>query len=221
MGNDKLFHKNRERTKKDLARRRAKQSSYEKILIVCEGEKTEPNYFDELKDHHQLNTVNVDGKCGSDPWSVYQHAIKCARQAKVNNDPYDKVYCVFDKDKHTTYQKALTAIVRKESFTAINSVPCFEYWLLLHFTYTTQPFDASGNKSAGDKTIDELRKYLPDYQKSDKGIFNRLFLKLEDAKTNSLRALDESNANQTDNPSTHIHELVDCLQNLRSRNQCK
>jgi len=24
----------------------------------------------------------------------------------------------------------------------ILSVPCFEFWLLLHFTYTTRPFDA-------------------------------------------------------------------------------
>lgn len=223
MGNDNLFHKNKARSKRDLTRRKAKRSSYEKILIVCEGQKTEPNYFNELKDFYQLNTANVevDGSCGSDPWSVYRHAQECVRKAKKDNDPYDKIYCVFDKDKHTTYQKTLDTIATKKSFITINSVPCFEYWLLLHFTYTTQPFDASGNKSAGDKTIDELRKYLPDYQKSDKGIFNRLFLKLEDAKTNSLRALDESNANQTDNPSTHIHELVDCLQNLRSRNQCK
>lgn len=227
MGNDNLFHKNKARSKRDLARRKAKRSSYEKILIVCEGQKTEPNYFNELKDYYQLNTthiVDIDGNCGSDPWSVYQHAKKCASQAKKDNDSYDKVYCVFDKDKHITYQKTLNAIdgvkVNK-IFTAIFSVPCFEYWLLLHFIYTTQSFDATGNKSAGDKTVDELRKYFPDYQKSDKGIFNRLFLKLEDAKTNSLRALDESNANQTDNPSTHIHELVDCLQNLRSRNQCK
>ncbi len=222
MGNDKLFNKNRERTKRDLARRRANRSSYEKILIVCEGQKTEPNYFNELKDYYQLNTthvVDIDGSCGSDPWSVYQHARKCASRAKKDNDPYDKVYCVFDKDKHTTYQKTLNAIDGikiNKVFTAIFSVPCFEYWLLLHFIYTTQPFDATGNKSAGDKTVDELKKHPLNYQKGDQGVFKKLVSKLEFAKTNAAKALQEAKANQIDNPSTVIHELVNYLQNLKN-----
>lgn len=100
---DKLFHKNREKSKKDLERKKAKRSSIEKVLIVCEGAKTGPNYFEELKDYYQLNTADVvvDGNCGSDPWSVYQHAQELAKEAKIDNDPYDKIFCVFDKDKHT------------------------------------------------------------------------------------------------------------------------
>lgn len=225
MGNENFFYKRKAKNEKDLARKRAKRSSYEKILIVCEGQKTEPNYFNELKDFYQLNTANVvvDGNWGSDPWSVYQHAQKCARKAKKDNDPYDKIYCVFDKDKHTTYQKTLNAITSKKSFTAINSVPCFEYWLLLHFTYTAKPFNAIGNKSSGDGTIDKLKEYLPEYQKGNLGIFRKLVLKLESAKTNAQRAIDESIANQTDNPSTIIHKLVSCLQNLKNpqTNQCE
>lgn len=41
-------------------------------------------------------------------------------------------------------------------------------------------------------------------------------LNLESAKTNAQKALDESNANQTDNPSTIIHKLVSCLQHLKN-----
>lgn len=59
MGNENLFYKRKAKNEKDLARKRAKRSSYEKILIVCEGQKTEPNYFNELKDFYQLNTANV------------------------------------------------------------------------------------------------------------------------------------------------------------------
>ena len=35
----------------DLKRNRAKQASYDRVLIVCEGSKTEPNYFREIIDH--------------------------------------------------------------------------------------------------------------------------------------------------------------------------
>lgn len=215
--NDKLFHKKREKSKKDLERKKAKRSSFEKVLIVCEGAKTEPNYFKEMKDYYQLNTADVvvDGNCGSDPWSVYQHAQELVKNAKADNDPYDKIYCVFDKDKHTTYQQVIAAIVNKKNFIAINSVPCFEYWLLLHFVYTAKPFSASGNKSICDKTNDELKKHLPDYQKGALGIFRKLVSKLDTAKINAQRSLRDSESNQTDNPSTSVHILVHYLQNLK------
>lgn len=215
--NDKIFHKKREKSKKDLERRKAKRSSFEKVLIVCEGAKTEPNYFRELKDYYQLNTANVvvDGNCGSDPWSVYQHAQRVVDMAKVDNDPYDKIYCVFDKDRHTTYQRTIATIAEKKFFTAINSVPCFEYWLLLHFVYTTKPLRATGDKSICDKTNDELKRHLPAYQKGAPGIFRELISKLETAKINAQRALRDSESNQTDNPSTFVHILVSYLQSLK------
>ena len=49
MGNDNLFHKRKERKAESLRRRRAQKSPYDVVLIVCEGGKTEPNYFAELK----------------------------------------------------------------------------------------------------------------------------------------------------------------------------
>jgi hypothetical protein len=221
MGSDDLFHKRKAKTEKDLARKKASRASYDKVLIVCEGEKTEPNYFNELKDHYQLSTANVvvDGRCGSDPWSIYEHAQQCAAQAKRDKDPYDKVYCVFDKDKHATYQKTVDAINQVKAnreFVAIISVPCFEYWLLLHFIYTTQPFVGVESGSSGDQVIHELKKYLPAYQKSAKGIFTQLLPSLNFAKANADRALKAANANQTDNPSTRVHQLVDYLQNLKT-----
>lgn len=221
MGSDDLFHKRKAKSEKDLARKKASRASYDKVLIVCEGEKTEPNYFNELKDHYQLNSANVvvDGRSGSDPWSIYQYAQQYAAQAKRDKDPYDKIYCVFDKDKHATYQKTVDAINQvkaNQEFAAIVSVPCFEYWLLLHFIYTTQPYEAIGNKSSGDQVVHELKKYLPAYQKADKGIFAQLLQSLNFAKANAERALKAARANQTDNPSTWVHGLVDYLQNLKT-----
>ena len=50
----------------DLKRNRAKQASYDRVLIVCGGSKTEPNYFREIIDHLKLNTANVEVDGSSD-----------------------------------------------------------------------------------------------------------------------------------------------------------
>lgn len=206
MGSDDLFHKRKAKDKKALARKKAKRSGYRKILIVCEGQKTEPNYFNELKDHYEINTANVviDGTSESDPMSVFRHAQKCVKKAQKDQDPYDEVYCVFDKDTHTTYQQALTKIKKAKGYVAIASVPCFEYWLLLHFVYTTQPFSATGHKSAGDKVIEELKcpGRLPNYQKAASDTFAILLPHLD-------RLKNELNSHWTKlkptKPITHLH----------------
>jgi hypothetical protein len=86
----------------------AKRKSYDLVLIVCEGEKTEPNYFEELRDALHLSTANIEvvGECGSAPINVVDAAI-----AKYNkNTDYDLMYCVFDKDRHPSYKQALQKI---------------------------------------------------------------------------------------------------------------
>lgn len=231
MGSDDLHHRRKARRVADLARKKASREPYPKVLIVCEGEKTEPNYFSELKDHLELSSTNVvvTGECGSSPISVADYAIQLFRQEKITGDPFDKVYCVFDKDTHTTYQQALDKIAEanqqaldeisgkkpKDIITATTSVPCFEYWLLLHFEYSTAPFIGTGGKSACSRLINELKKYLPAYQKGGESIFVQLLDNQPQAiayAAKSLRAADKSG---DDNPSTKIHELIQYLQSIK------
>ena len=105
MGTDDLFHKRKASEAESLRRKAAKRASYDIVLIVCEGAKTEPYYFLGLRKHLRLSNANIiiaDKKTGIDPLSVVNFAIK-----EFNKDPcYDRVYCVFDKDKHTTYAAA-------------------------------------------------------------------------------------------------------------------
>ncbi|MEJ2743895.1 MAG: RloB family protein, partial [Gammaproteobacteria bacterium] len=167
MGSDDLFNKRKAKKVNSLERRKASRSSYNRVLIVCEGEKTEPNYFKELVQHYKLHTANVevDGSCGSSPRSVFNRARELWEKEKRKGDPYDRVYCVFDKDTHETYEEALTNISRKEYkdiFHATTSVPSFEYWLLLHYKFTTKPYAASGKHSVADEVINELREVMPD-----------------------------------------------------------
>ena len=144
MGTDNLFQKRKARQARDLARRKGRRAPYAKVLIVCEGEKTEPHYFNELKDHYGLNSANIEicGDCGSDPLSIIRHAKQRYREEKDAGDAFDKVFCVFDKDTHAHYQQGLDTIrstTPKNVYVAITSVPCFEYWLLLHFNTPHAP----------------------------------------------------------------------------------
>jgi len=222
MGSDELFHKRKAKQTKELKRKKEKRAPYDKVLIVCEGQKTEPNYFLELRDYYRLNTANVEisGDSGSAPLSVVERAKQLYRDEKRNGIPFNRVYCVFDKDTHMSYQSALREVTNAKpggTFFAINSVPCFEYWLLLHFVYTSRPFHGTaGAKSAADQVLEELKKYIESYAKGDQGYFEILINQLPQAIQYSRRVLIEAKANGTDNPSTLVHELVEYLQGLAS-----
>ena len=217
MGTDNLFHKRKERKAELLRRRRATKAPYDVILIVCEGAKTEPNYFTELKNAFRLSNANVMicGR-GSDPLSVVDFAIETFRR----EPEFDRVYCVFDRDRHTTYSAALdkvkrTRLGKRSKIFAIPSVPCFEFWLLLHFTYTTKPFDAPFGASICSNVIEELKKYLPGYQKGDQDIFNKIQDQLDNGITNARRVKQFHKTSGTDNPSTLVHSLVEYLRDLK------
>lgn len=106
MGTDNLFHRRKHRDATSLKRNRARRATYDRVLVVCEGAKTEPNYFREIRHTYRLNTANIDicgEECGSDPLSVVNYAIK-----KFREDPdYNRVYCVIDRDKHATFDAAM------------------------------------------------------------------------------------------------------------------
>ena len=220
MGSDDLHYKRKARRAQDLVRRQSSREAYDWVLVVCEGSKTEPNYLRELVDYLKLSSANVevDGKSGSSPISVVQHAKRRYREEKDKGDTYDRVFCVFDKDTHASYAQAISKSASSKPggvFQAIPSVPCFEYWLLLHFIFSTRPYDASGGTSACSRLINELQDYMAGYIKGDKGVFKLLMDKTDQAVVYSKRALRRAEASGTDNPTTRTHELVEYLQLLR------
>ncbi|MDP2227734.1 MAG: RloB family protein [Moraxellaceae bacterium] len=219
MGTDNLFHK---RKALRLGRSEPKRAPYDKVLIVCEGSKTEPNYFRELIDHYEINTANVqvDGSCGSDPMSVANHAIQLYREERDKGDPYDRVYCVIDRDAHPGFGEALKKLEAQKPpkvFYATVSIPCFEYWLLLHFDYTRAAFTSTGRVSMGDAALVALKTCLPKYEKGLVGTFSSLIGQLAFAKANAKRGLEDARKTAADNPSTNVHELVEYLQNIKGK----
>lgn len=155
---------------------------------------------------------------GSDPLGICTFAMERYEQEKTSGDLYDKVFCVFDKDNHANFLRALNTIRDAEprnTYVAVPSVPCFEFWFLLHYKYTTRPFTASFGASACDQVLNELKVYLPDYAKGASDTFPVLLDSLEYAKKNAARAAKSAADSGTDNPTTRVHELVNFLQNIK------
>lgn len=223
MGTDNLFHKRNKRLATSLLRKKAKQAPYDRVLIVCEGAKTEPKYFQELRSTFRLSNANIiicGEECGSDPLSVVNYAIS---KFKDDSD-YNRVYCVIDRDKHTTFDAAIdklrqTRLGKGTNIYAIVSVPCFEFWLLLHYGYTTRQFCAPGNASNCELVISELKKKgrIPGYSKGDQNIFAITKDKLDLAIQNAKQLQQHNKATNSINPSTNIHELVEYLVELNIR----
>jgi len=215
MGTDDLHRKRKERKAQSLQRKKAKRAPYDRVLIVCEGSKTEPNYFREVIEEWRLNTANIriTGEGGSDSLSVVDTAISLFEKDR----DYDRVYCVFDKDNHTNYEPAKQKVTnnnsqRKAKFEIINSVPCFEYWLLLHYKYTRQPLSSY-------QVIQEIKQYLLNYKKGMNGLFSQTKDNLDIAKDNARKANEAAEQEKNDNPSTRVHELMEYLQELKARRQ--
>ena len=221
MGTDDLFHKRKARLAETHRREKAKQAPYERVLIVCEGMKTEPHYFRELRlalALHPANIVIEDKKSGLDPKSLVAFAIETFKKDK----DFDHVFCVFDKDKHISYNAALdkiraTRLTGGATLHPITSVPCFEIWLLLHFTYTTRPFSTAGSDSNCALVIDVLDRkgHIRGYEKGSEGIFEAISDKLEKAIRNTKKLEEFHKTSQTDNPSTKVHHLVQYLKSLK------
>lgn len=96
------------------------------ILIVCEGENTEPSYFNQFK--LSSATIKSVGE-GYNTISLVNRAIQLASERQ-----FDQVWCVFDKDDFD--ESDFNSAIQKsqaQKFKVAFSNQSFEYWLILHF----------------------------------------------------------------------------------------
>ncbi|MDD2920260.1 RloB family protein [Rhodoferax sp.] len=225
MGSDDLFKKAKARSAASLVRQRKERSKSPRYLIVCEGTKTEPQYLFEILMAQRIppQQVKVAPNDGNSPDRVVDHAYKLYEEDARLGDPYDKVFCVFDRDSHQTFEPALQRIHRwakdRKPFVATTSTPCFEFWLMLHFDYSDAPFHAAGKKSVGDQALAQLKKKpgFAKYGKGIKGVYGLLKDKTSVASTYAkrLRRSAGGGGQINGNPWTNVDELVNLLLNLK------
>lgn len=200
----------RTRSTQSLRRKPGRRAPREITLIICEGE-SERVYFDALRNHLRLSNTEVSFPCpqGSAPINV----VKCAEQKAKERGGYESIWCVFDRDEHESFDRARVKLQKYKSHWHLReavSIPCFEYWLLLHFEFTDAPF------SDCDAVVHRLGLHLPGYTKADLRLMRPLLDRLEQAMQCAQR-LESQRATIGDNPYTSVHHLVRHLQGIAAK----
>lgn len=122
--------KTKRRVEPTLERGEANITERPTILIVCEGENTEPSYFRQFK--LSSATIKPVGE-GYNTISLVKRAIQLSKEKF-----YDQVWCVFDADPKPNNQNQAKnfndaiELADKEGLGIAYSNQAFEYWLILH-----------------------------------------------------------------------------------------
>lgn len=193
-------------------KRNVGQRSVRKVLIVCEGAKTEHNYFKAFQTSGELIRVEILG-AGRNKDSLVEYTIELKKKAEIK-EPYASVWCVFDrdsypidsKDKHK-FNRAIK-LARNNQIQAAYSNDAFEIWYILHFHYHQTALERSKYES---KLTDLLGSK---YKKSDETMYVKLKDKQLDAIRHSKQLLAYYGAKhnpESDNPCTTVHRLVEFL----------
>lgn len=197
-------------------------------LIVCEGEATEPNYFEGLKQDLPkgvLTAYQIDiAGTGRNTQSLVDEALRLkAVYEKESTRPVDKLWVVFDRDSFAAddFNNAVSRCA--QNIPAIGcawSNEAFELWYLLHFHY----YNNALNREEFQHRIEgNLRPHLGEeyeYQKNSTEMYALLkeYGSIEDAIRNA-KNLENNFAGRGNyanhNPCTMVWKLVEELLKLK------
>lgn len=179
----------------------------DRILIVCEGEKTEPNYFKSFPVNPEIVEITVQGT-GYNTASLVKEAIRLRNEN--SKTPYNQVWCVFDRDSFTVENfNSAFLLANRNNIRIAYSNESFELWYLLHFHYYNTPISRNRYIEKLNELLDHryeknsknMYKFLKEDKKQDKAIKNAKKLLTTYARQNP----------EKDNPSTTVHVLVEEL----------
>ena len=181
-----------------LTRRQSTREVKQSFLIVCEGVRTEPDYFKAFR--MTAATVKAVGQA-MNTTSLVSKAISIRDADQKKKRTYDQCWVVFDKDDFPAkdFNEAIT-LAERNGFKVAYSNQAFEYWFLLRNSYADMLSRLSGipySKTEGFGAI----------------MYNRLLHLQPQAIKNAATVLaDVSHGNPAmEESSTTVHLLVEEL----------
>lgn len=184
-----------------------------RFMIVCEGMKTEPNYFDAFKRDLPTGVVEIDfhPEAGNTQ-GIVDIAKIYLNQKELGDYKYDQVWAVFDKDSFPKrdFDNAVFACAPnakgKRRVECACSNEAFELWYLLHFDY----FNTGMSRTEYEP---RLSQYMgKEYQKNDTEMYAVLKDEMDTAIRNADRLEGEPHIAKPSpserNPWTTVHHLV-------------
>ena len=115
-----------------------------RYYIFCEGQQTEPQYFNGFKKYIESNPIYKDmvlveiEPCGAETMRVIGQAEEYVRKNKITKG---QIWCVYDKDSfpaerfNGVLERAEALNLQNEDvrYHAAWSNECIEFWFILHF----------------------------------------------------------------------------------------
>ena len=202
-------------------RKRNTKDKRKYYLIVCEGEKTEPNYFESLKKDLPKGVItscriDIEGT-GRNTLSLVEESKKIKERLENETSlSIDKIWVVFDRDSFEAdnFNEAINFC--KNSSPEIGCAwtnEAFELWYLLHFHF----YNSAISREMYQKLIEgNLKPKIGEgyiYQKNSKEMYNLLkengSLELAIKFATKLEVEFEGRFDFANhNPSTKVHHLV-------------
>ncbi len=196
-----------------------------RFLIVCEGKKTEPNYFKAFIENNTSVVHSEIQGVGMGTVALVKKTLEIKRDLeKKNAMKFDRVWVVFDKDDFEDFNEA----IKEASRCGIQSAwtnESFELWYYLHFEYLDT---AIGRKQYIEKLENMFKDKMRDgsfkYEKGASDIYDLLQrYGKEEFAIKSAEKLRKSHKGKGTNyakhdPCTMVDKLVE---ELRSPSQYK
>lgn len=221
----KIEQLKREKRKAKAAKKR-KVGTRDKIirfLIVCEGERTEPNYFKELvKDRYsEVRSEDILGE-GRSTCALVKKTEEIRERLEYQRQlRFDRVWVVFDKDDFNDFNEAI-ALAEHKGYKAAWTNEAFELWYLLHFIYLDVAISRADYIAKLELEIQRHDGYHDfKYHKNDKSIYPLLQNigneELAKARARKLRKFFEHSIDyKSHKPSTTVDLLVNELEHPES-----
>ena len=207
-------------SKRDLRRKPGNRAPKDRIYILTEGKVTEIEYLREVSRRLDLpkELVIVKKALNTDPKGIVDELVSAknenVRLARRGNDTLiDQWWAVFDTEGRPHDLGEAVQKARDNKVYLAISDPSFEFWLRLHFGYTTASYGSVN------KLIKELRDngYLPEYSKDNKHLdMDVLYPLLPDAIKNARLLRDNHTQLGNDQPRTDCDLLIGAIA-LQSR----
>lgn len=133
---------NRSRSIRRKVSRRAQRRT---LLVFVEGAKTEEQYLKGWASRHRESAAITISDTRGVPLTLVRAASEAARRdrriSKNRGGPlYDEYWCVFDRDDHPNVDQAVQ-MARDNGINTALSVPCMEFWFVIHFEDQTAAVD--------------------------------------------------------------------------------
>ncbi len=195
------------------------------ILIVTEGSQTEPKYFEHYRNRQTNIDIRVIGSRTNagetDYVNLIRKAVEYQSKNEISDSNGDTVWVIADGDvnynnpdpvntKDNLLSKARKMANDKGIRLALSN-PCFEFWYLLHFQYTT------GFLKNYSSVKNILHTHLKGYEKSA-DVYEQLAAHTVKAIQNAKQVEQYHIQNGCDkpfgikvNPFTDVYQLIESL----------